>query len=240
MTDFAAATDRSTPGFERLTFGEWVVRAASGSTGRANSATPHGDPGTSVAEGIDRMERWYAERGAPPKVMVWDTTASEVVDELARRGYAVGAPTEVMAAPLDRVWSRLAAKGRPHTRLEPEPPELLRSLISEDRLAEIIHTDLERRFAVAFDDEGDIGTGMVVFDPPLVGLFAMRTRDDRQGEGAGSAVVRALLAGAAERGCGTAWLQVEADNHRANEWYARLGFVNRARYTYWDRADSRP
>lgn len=233
MTDFAAATDRSTPGFERLAIGDWIGRTAVGATGRANSATLHGDPGMPVADAVDRVEAWYGERGGRAKVMIWDTTPPEVIAELDRRRYVAATPTDVMAAPLDRVWSRLAGPARLRTRIEAEPPDLLRSVNSAERLSEIVPTNLQRRFAVAFDDEGDVGTGMVVFDPPLVGLFAMRTRDDRQGQGAGRAVVRALLDGAAERGCGTAWLQVESDNHRANEWYRRLGFVTRARYAYW-------
>lgn len=233
MTDFAAATDRSTPGFERLTIGHWILRTASGATGRANSATLNGDPGMAAATAVDRMEAWYGERGQPAKVMVWDATAPEVIAELERRGYTAGRPTDVMAAPLEQVWPGLHAPTRLRTRVETETPDLMRSLTRAERLGEMVHSNLERRFAVAFDDDGDVGTGMAMFDPPLVGIFAMRTRGDRQGEGAGSAVIRALLDGASNRGCGTAWLQVESDNHRANQWYARLGFVTRTSYDHW-------
>lgn len=234
MTDFAAATDRSTPGFERVALGDWIMRGALGSTGRANSATCHGDPGMPIAEAIDAVESWYGDRGGLPRVMVWDDTAPDVVAELERRGFAAATPTLVMAAPVERVRARLTAPGRLRTRIETEPPDLLREQISTERLAEIVHTDLERLFAVAADDAGDIGTGMAVVDAPLIGLFAMRSREDRQGEGAGSTVLRTLLDAGADRGCGTAWLQVEADNLRASEWYGRLGFVARTRYLYWE------
>lgn len=233
MIDFAAATDRSTPGFERHRIGDWVLRSASGVTGRANSATLHGDPRRPIAAAVDALEAWYRARGVEPRVMVWAETGAQVQAELARRGYAGGPPTDVMAAPLERVWSQLAAPGRLATRLVPDPPELLRDLMAADRLAEIVHNDLDPVFAVASDGTTDIGTGMALLDPPLIGIFVMRTSEDRQGEGAGRAIVRELLAGAADRGCGTAWLQVENDNHRARDWYGRLGFVARTRYAYW-------
>lgn len=238
MTDFAAATDRSTPGFRRHQIGDWVLRASSGATGRANSATLHGDPGIPLSAAVDEVEAWYEAQAGSTRVMVWDDTPSEVVIELGRRGLAGGRPTDVMAAPLDLVRSRLTAPAHLRTRIELQPPSLLRESISTERLAEITHTGLERRFAVASAGEDDIGTGMAIVDAPLVGIFAMRTSEDRQGEGAGGAVVRSLLDGAADAGCDTVWLQVEADNLRANRWYARLGFVTHSRYEYWAAPES--
>ena len=233
MTDYAAATDRSTPGFRRHVIGEWILRTSDGATGRANSATLHGDPGMPIAAAVDDVMAWYADLGSAAQVMVWDDTPPEVVTELARRGMAGGRPTQVMDAPLDAVLGRLSPPPGLHGRVESEPPPLLRDMISPERLAEITHTDLERRFGVVADDDGDLGTGMVVVDGPLIGIFAMRTREDRQGRGAGTAVIRTLLDGVDAIGCDTAWLQVEADNLRANEWYARLGFEIRTHYDYW-------
>lgn len=247
MTDFAAATDRSTPGFHRHRIGPWVLRAAAGATGRANSATLHGDPAMPVDAAVDQFEAWYAGHGRPAQAMIWTDTDDEVQAELTRREYLRGRPTDVMAAPVGRIWAQLAPPARLTTRVETSPPDLLRSLVPDERLAEIVHTDLPAVFAVASDGDTDLGAGMALLDPPLVGLFSMRTHEARQGEGAGGAVIRTLLDGAVERGCGTAWLQVEADNDRARRWYARLGFVTRTRYEYWsapidahDRRDSRP
>lgn len=233
MTDYAAATDRSTPGFRRHRVGEWVLRTSSGATGRANSATLHGDPGVPIAAAVDEVVAWYAEQGGSTQVMVWDDTPAEVVAELSRRGLAGGRPTQVMDAPLAQVLERLAPVPRLRGRIESEPPVLLQEMVSPERLAEITHTDLERRFGVVAADDVDIATGMVVLDGPLIGIFAMRTREERQGQGAGRAVIQTMLEGAAAAGCDTAWLQVEADNLRANQWYARLGFVIRTRYDYW-------
>lgn len=57
MIDFAAATDRATPGLERRPVGEWILRHGLGETGRANSATAHGDPGLSVPDAVDVGDR---------------------------------------------------------------------------------------------------------------------------------------------------------------------------------------
>ena len=43
--------------------GDWLLRAAEGWTGRANSALPVGDPDRPLAAAIDAVERWYADRG---------------------------------------------------------------------------------------------------------------------------------------------------------------------------------
>src|SRR5215475_5872296 len=53
---------------ERL--GDWLLRAASGFTGRANSALAAGDPGRPLTEAIEAVCRWYAARGLPPMIAV--------------------------------------------------------------------------------------------------------------------------------------------------------------------------
>ena len=77
----------------------------------------------------------------------------------------------------------------------------------------------------------------VKYGVDILRLQAFRLRrtvdhHDRQGQGAGGAVVRGLLDGLAGDGCDTVWLQVETDNTRALEWYERLGFSTRTRYRY--------
>src|SRR5438270_176346 len=46
--------------------GEWLLRAAGGFTGRANSALAAGDPGMPLPQAVDQVCRWYAARGLPP------------------------------------------------------------------------------------------------------------------------------------------------------------------------------
>ena len=53
---------------ERL--GGWLLRAAQGFTGRANSALAAGDPGKPLVEAVLAVRRWYAERKLPAMIAV--------------------------------------------------------------------------------------------------------------------------------------------------------------------------
>jgi N-acetylglutamate synthase len=63
-----AAKGWRAPEEERL--GRWLLRAAQGFTGRANSALAAGEPGVPLAEAVLAVRRWYAERKLPAMVAV--------------------------------------------------------------------------------------------------------------------------------------------------------------------------
>ena len=230
MIDFAAATDRATPGLERSQVGEWILRNGLGETGRANSATAHGDPGLPMAEAIDAVERWFAARGRPSRFQVFDETPAEVGAELDRRGYDTGAITDVLVAPVDAV--SLAPPTTWTVEIVASMPSFLRRELADARAAEMLGADLPRWFAIASRGGEVRASGMALGDGPLVGIFAVRTDPDQQGQGAGSAVMAGLLDEGRRRGATTAWLQVEASNRRAADWYCRLGFERRTGYRY--------
>src|SRR5215475_7047877 len=61
------------PGWRALEedrLGDWLLRAADGFTGRANSALAAGDPGRPLTEAIDAVRSWYAARGLPAMIAV--------------------------------------------------------------------------------------------------------------------------------------------------------------------------
>src|SRR5215207_4225414 len=51
---------------ETALLGGWLLRAAGGFTGRANSCLPLREPGRPLPEAVDRVERWYGSRGLVP------------------------------------------------------------------------------------------------------------------------------------------------------------------------------
>ena len=57
-------------GTEQEWLGEWLLRAADGFTGRANSALPLGDPGASLDDSLDYVSGWYRARGLPAMIAV--------------------------------------------------------------------------------------------------------------------------------------------------------------------------
>ncbi|MBO0869445.1 MAG: GNAT family N-acetyltransferase, partial [Micromonosporaceae bacterium] len=60
IAELELAADRAWPAPETERLGGWLLRAADGFTGRANSALPIGDPGCPLAAALDAVEHWYA------------------------------------------------------------------------------------------------------------------------------------------------------------------------------------
>ncbi|MGH3360345.1 MAG: GNAT family N-acetyltransferase, cg3035/Rv0428c family, partial [Nocardioidaceae bacterium] len=56
---------RGWPPTESEPLGEWLLRAAGGFTGRANSVAVHGEPGLDFAAAIERVIAYYTDRGLP-------------------------------------------------------------------------------------------------------------------------------------------------------------------------------
>src|SRR5205814_2441803 len=105
--------------------GWWLLRAAEGFTGRANSALAVGDPGLPLAGALTRVCDWYAARGLPPAVAIphplgrpGDSRMDRFLD---RRGWGVRAgPAVVMTA----VTAGVARSGRAaDAELRPEPDQ---------------------------------------------------------------------------------------------------------------------
>ena len=88
--------------------GDWLLRAADGFTGRANSALAAGDPGRPLDRAAAVVRDWYQARGLPAMIAVSHPAdrpqAAPVGRFLAERGWGVrsGAVT-VMTAPARQI-----------------------------------------------------------------------------------------------------------------------------------------
>src|ERR1700722_7630629 len=86
--------------------GGWLPPAAAGSTGRANSALPLGDPGLPLDRALAAVTGWYRERGLPPMIAVplllnADSPGRELDRSLSERSWATRpGPAFVMVADL--------------------------------------------------------------------------------------------------------------------------------------------
>ncbi len=63
-----AALGWRAPEEERL--GDWLLRAAGGFTGRANSALAVGDPGQPLDRAAGAVRDWYQARGLPAMIAI--------------------------------------------------------------------------------------------------------------------------------------------------------------------------
>ncbi|MDT3397789.1 GNAT family N-acetyltransferase [Streptomyces sp. B1866] len=100
VAELERVASRGWPAVERARLGGWELRAASGFTRRANSALAVGDPGLPLDDALERVARWYAERGLPAYVQAPGPAprgGTPGDDPLAARLTALGWAREVSA-----------------------------------------------------------------------------------------------------------------------------------------------
>jgi GNAT superfamily N-acetyltransferase len=70
LADLERAAAEHWQAADRAALGEWLLRAAGGFTGRANSALPLGDPGMPLGAAVDAVTAWYRSRDLPAMIVV--------------------------------------------------------------------------------------------------------------------------------------------------------------------------
>ena len=98
---------------EEARLGRWLLRAAGGFTGRANSALAIGDPGLPTAAAIDQVRRWYRARGLPPMVAVpfplGQPERTGIDHFLSERGWPVRSGSATVMTAVPGIVARAAA-----------------------------------------------------------------------------------------------------------------------------------
>ncbi|MGL5809732.1 MAG: GNAT family N-acetyltransferase [Nocardioides sp.] len=192
--------------------GGWLLRSSPTSGARrANSvlamAGDHDPPAPPGA--IDRARDWYAARGRRPIAAVRPGSAEE-----ARFAEAGWGPES------DEADSHFLVAGVAH------------ALRGTRRGSPTSEVRLDERDGMVTAEVPGVGSGMAGYADDWLGLRGIEVSPEHRRQGAGSAIVVALLAWGAERGARTAYLQVLGDNTPALELYQRLGFSSHHRYRY--------
>ncbi|MEW2472888.1 GNAT family N-acetyltransferase [Micromonospora gifhornensis] len=233
------AADEAWPAPTRARLGGWLLRAADGWTGRANSALPVGDPDRPLPAALDAVERWYTDQGQPPLVTTPLPLAAPVGAELDRRGWdsrppvlvqtvgltvlttppdadAGAAVIELAGAPSDE-WLAVAA-----SRKGGLPAAARHVLTAVDQV----------RFAHAYVDGAlvAVGRGTVTGQGRWLGLSLIEVLPAARGQGHATALTRALGRWAEAAGATDAFLQVEQHNTAAVALYRKLGFTTHHTY----------
>jgi N-acetylglutamate synthase len=233
---------------EEARLGSWLLRAAGGFTGRANSALAIGDPGPPLAAAVDQVCQWYQARGLPPMVAVpfplGQPQRSEIDRFLSEQGWRIrpGSATVMTAAP--GAVARLAAAGRPATaappgvgmaaapdsgwlalyryRGQPPPPISRRLLMSAPWQV----------FASVREAGEVLAVGRMAVSGDWAGLTAFGVQPSHRRRGLATVIIAALAALARDRGIPGIYLQVEDDNAPARSLYHRAGFADHHGYHY--------
>jgi N-acetylglutamate synthase len=216
----------------------WVLRATPGlDRGRSNHAlTPCRELGAAeVPKAIASVEAFARQQGIRAGIQVSPVSLhGPLMGELDRRGWGRRWPVLVLAAGRDdATWAEPSELMSSLERADRATPEWLaawaRSEPGRDVEAHVrtVFGDLAGRATFARLD--DAAVGIAVDHDDLVGLFCLAVDPARRRSGLGTALVRALLAGAA---ASTAYLQVEEDNAPAVALYERLGFSEAYRYCH--------
>ncbi|MGD0560348.1 MAG: GNAT family N-acetyltransferase [Streptosporangiaceae bacterium] len=225
----AAARHWRAPDEEYL--GDWLLRAADGFTGRANSALPLGDPGRTLADALAEVVDWYRARNLPAMIQLPTDHMLDI--SLSKRRWVIRpAPAIVMTADLTELPAAEASFDT-----EPDDGWLRRYNYRGSTLPPIAKTVLlsapEQYFASIRRDGETIAIARLSLDSDgLAGLTAIEVDPAYRRQGLGTTITAAACTYARTRGAKQAFLQVATDNTPARTLYESLGFRDSHEYHY--------
>jgi ribosomal protein S18 acetylase RimI-like enzyme len=211
--------------------GDWVLRAADGWTGRANSVLPLGTPGMPRDAALDAVVDWYAARGLPARINVPLPLRARLDAALTGRGWARSPEVLVMTAPLVALLTGPVRDDLPPVRLAARPDDAWLAVVTARKRglpaaalqvltgpAQVCFASVDRDLAVA---RGAVVDGWLH-------LSLVEVAEQARRQGLARHVTRALAAwaGAAH----TAFLQVEEGNTAARALYGGMGFTTHHTY----------
>ncbi|SNS52700.1 Acetyltransferase (GNAT) family protein [Geodermatophilus saharensis] len=216
---------------EEEALGGWLLRAAGGFTGRANTALVTGDPGLPLGEAADAVGAWYRARGLRPGVQLPGVASRPVDAALAAAGWERGEDVLVLTAPLVPG----AADDVP-VELAPAPDDAWLAAYREaSPAARAVLTNAGRVvFAAVRPEPGGepvaVARGVVTDD--WLGVAALTVAGQHRRRGLATAVMGALTRWGAGQGAHWVYLQVAASNAPARALYRGAGYVEHHRYHY--------
>ena len=232
-------------GTEEEWLGDWLLRAAEGFTGRANSALPLGDPGLPLDEALDAVTDWFRARGLPPMIAVptplaHDPQGHPLDSHLSERKWLTRpGPAFVMVAdlplgvPADPLSEGRAVESSPepddawaaryHYRGQADLPPVARKVLTSAR---------QQSFVSIREGEEVLAIARLSMAGDWAGITAVEVHPGFRRQGLGGAITAAVCREAARHGLSRVFLQVEVDNDPARALYKRLGFRDSHRYHY--------
>lgn len=234
-------------GTDQEWLGDWLLRAAEGFTGRANSALPLGDPGMPLDDALAAVTDWYRARGLPPMIAVplplGDCAPYELDNHLSERSWPTRpGPAYVMTAGLATVAAVPGLPADAEFRVDDEPDDAWLAMYhyrGQCRQPPVMRSVLMSAPSQAFasiragGSGGEVlAIGRLSLAGGWAGITAVEVGPGHRRAGLGTALTRGICAQAATRAAEQVFLQVEASNKPAQALYERCGFRYSHRYHY--------
>jgi ribosomal protein S18 acetylase RimI-like enzyme len=224
---------------QEASLGDWLLRAAAGFTGRANSALAIGDPGVPLAVAIEHVHDWYAERDLPAMVAVpfpvGQPQASAVDRYLDERGWPVARGAIVMTADPAMIAGTADAA---EVAIDPEPDQgwlalyRYRDAKPPPISRQLLMSAPWQAFASIRENASTVAVGRVAVAGDWAGLTAVEVDPAHRRRGYGLAITAALVTAATSRGAAGLYLQVADGNAAARALYHQVGFTDHHGYHY--------
>jgi GNAT superfamily N-acetyltransferase len=244
VADLERLAARTWRGLEEQPYGDWLLRAGGGFTGRANSVLLVGEPPEPLDRAVATVTRWYEQRGLRPRAYVPTPGGEEADAALTEAGWSRLEDNLVLTAPL-------AGWPAPHiaVSLAPVPDD---AWLTGYRYRGTPLPPVARDVLVNADDPvfasvrsapepaplAAVARGVHVEDWLVVTAVTVDERHRRKG--LATAVMAALGEWARARGARSCLLQVASSNGSALALYDRLGFTGHHRYHYRLGAEPEP
>lgn len=245
ITDLERMAAAHWRGTEEEWLGDWLLRAAEGFTGRANSALPLGDPGMPLDDALAAVTDWYRSRGLPPMIAIplpleGDSSCRRLDDHLSERTWPTRpGPAFFMVAGLAGLRSARELPADAEFRVDAEPDDAWLAMYhyrGQQRQPPVMRQVLTSAPAQAFASvragREVLAIGRLSIANGWAGITAVEVSPARRRTGMGAALTLAICAEAAARGARQVFLQVEVDNAAARALYERCGFRYSHRYHY--------
>jgi GNAT superfamily N-acetyltransferase len=240
------------PPIDREQLGGWLLRAAAGFTGRANSVLPLGDPGMAVSDAVDRCETWYDERGLRHLFALFGPAGFAADDdplgrELLGRDYEPFNNALVLTAAVAALPPEAPHDSGARVRLESSPSQPwwdtwaawdARVAPADEAnvaaaVARTVMTSSPDQLFASLEREGAvIGVARVAFAHAWAGAFALHVAPDHRRTGVAMQLMGALADASRARGIPSMYLQVTEANSPARGLYERIGFSVHHEYLY--------
>ena len=222
--------------------GDWLLRAGSGFTGRANSVLPLGSPGRDLDAALLAVSGFYREHGLPPLFQVPIDAGPALADldeRLAERGWEAFNTTAVITARVQELLRSLPARtDLSAAQLDDMPDDrwLAGYLYRGSRLPSTAVDVLVNADGLTFAsvrDRGDLlGVARGVVTENWLGITAVTVSEEHRRRGVGTHLMREIVRWGAGRGAESVYLQVDEANIAALAMYRRLGFTRHHGYHY--------